>query len=96
MNRETCLHLFERSISGDASPDELILLKTFLENDVDLNQWLENQVVNSSETIDTDVEMKMLKDIRSQINYDNIPYILANKKNRNINPFCSPSNQKSL
>lgn len=75
MNKENCLNIFERYISGKATTDEISELKSFLENDKDINQWLENQILSSSNTIDSEIKMRILESIRSQTNYSNQPPI---------------------
>ncbi|GHV22132.1 iron dicitrate transporter FecR [Bacteroidia bacterium] len=83
MNKEICLHIFERYISGEASPDEIVQLKSFLENDINLNRWLENQTMGLSGTIDPDIKMRMLENIRSRTNYDTL-FVPVDSKNKNF------------
>lgn len=68
MNKENLLNIFELYISGKASPNEVSELKLFLENDKGLNNWLENQILNSDSTIDSDIKIRMLENIRSETN----------------------------
>ncbi|MCL1934018.1 MAG: DUF4974 domain-containing protein [Candidatus Azobacteroides sp.] len=84
MNKEICLRIFERYVGGEASPNEIAQLKSFLENDVNLNQWLENQIRDSSRTIDWDIKMRMLEQIRSQTVYDAALYAPVAGKNNNF------------
>lgn len=79
MNKETCLHIFDRYMSGETSPDEVMLLKSFLDNDLNLNRWLESRIMDSSDTINPDIQMRMLENIRSRTDYDTI-----GRKNKNI------------
>ncbi len=74
MSKEICLNVFERYISGNASVEEVALLQSFLKNDVNLNRWLEDQIMTSADTIDSDVKMRMLENMRSRIDY-NTPQI---------------------
>lgn len=69
MDKDNCLNIFERYISGEASSEEVFQLRLFLENDKRLNEWLESQIMNSPNVIDIDVKMRMLENIRSQTNY---------------------------
>ncbi|MDR0507311.1 MAG: DUF4974 domain-containing protein [Dysgonamonadaceae bacterium] len=82
MNKEICLHLFELYISGEASPEEVVQLKSFLENDPDLNKWLEVRVTGSFGTVAPDIKTKMLENIRSRTNYH-----IAGRKKKNIKRY---------
>lgn len=66
MDKDKCLDIFERYILKQASLDEIDQLCTFISNDLHLNQWLENEIMNSSSDIDVNIQMKMLDAIRSQ------------------------------
>ncbi|MDR1371031.1 MAG: DUF4974 domain-containing protein [Dysgonamonadaceae bacterium] len=70
MNKAVCLHIFERYVSGEASPDEVLQLKSFLEQDANLNEWMENQIMSSSHTIESEIKAKLLENIRSQTGYN--------------------------
>ncbi|MDR2948812.1 MAG: DUF4974 domain-containing protein [Prevotella sp.] len=79
MNKDIFL-LFERYISGEASPDEAIQLRSYFENDTDLNKWLEDQIANSPDTIDPDIKIRMLENIRSRTGYDTTLHVAPIKK----------------
>lgn len=83
MNKDICL-LFERYISGAASPDEAIQLKSWLESDVSLNKWLESQLTDSQQTVDPDIKIRMLENIRSRTSYDTALHVAIGKKNNNF------------
>ncbi|WP_080904735.1 FecR family protein [Parabacteroides sp. Marseille-P3160] len=69
MDKDKCLDIFERYISKQASTEEIASLCSFIHNDPHLNNWLESQISNSSSTIDMDLKMEILYNIRSQTNY---------------------------
>lgn len=69
MNKETLSNIFELYISGKATPNEISILKSFLENDKGLNDWLENQILSSDNNIDSDIKIRMLDNIRSEANF---------------------------
>lgn len=69
MNRENCLDIFERYIKGEASSQEVIELIAFLKNDANLDSWLESQILESSDSIGSNVKMRILDNIRSQAGY---------------------------
>lgn len=82
MDKKDCLYIFEHYISGTASTEEIMRLKSFLENDINLNRWLENHITSASDIIDPNIKMRMLKNIQVQTNYDTIADIPVNKENK--------------
>jgi ferric-dicitrate binding protein FerR (iron transport regulator) len=84
MDKDICLHIFERYISGEVSDDEVLRLRSYLKNDAALNRWIESRIADAPETIDPDVKTRMLNNIRSQTGYAIAPYVAAGKKNNNI------------
>lgn len=88
MDKEQCLNLFERYVQGEATPSEIVELKTFLENDTHLSEWLEKQILVSSDKIDSDVEMRMLKNIRYRTdNYRTVFFDRHSKAKKQIPYF---------
>ncbi|MDR1623829.1 MAG: DUF4974 domain-containing protein [Tannerellaceae bacterium] len=83
MNKKNCLSIFERYISGEALPDEIKELKSFVENNAGLNEWLEEGMEDSSDSINPDTERRMLENIRSRTDYGATLHAPANRKNRN-------------
>ncbi|NMA73753.1 MAG: DUF4974 domain-containing protein [Bacteroidales bacterium] len=88
MNKEKCLDLFERYLLNQASDEEVASLYSFIQNDPDLNRWLENEIKNSSPEIDEKVKKRMLNHIQSQINEE--------KKTKRIRSQTKQSNKYSL
>jgi len=89
MNKENCLNIFERYLSGEATSEEISRLRVFLENDKNLNRWLEDQILNSFNTIDSDIKMRMLDNIRSQTNYSTQTVAKGNKSNIYLKYFAN-------
>lgn len=69
MNSRNYLNIFERYLDGNASPEEITELRTFLENDSNLNDWIGNQIFNSPDNVDAGTKLKILDNIRSQAGY---------------------------
>ncbi|MBK5722827.1 FecR domain-containing protein [Dysgonomonas sp. Marseille-P4677] len=69
MDKDKCLDIFERYILKQASTEDVASLCSFINNDPHLNKWLENQIMSSSSEVDVDVKMRMLDNIRSQVEY---------------------------
>ncbi|MDR1201188.1 MAG: DUF4974 domain-containing protein [Tannerellaceae bacterium] len=84
MKKEDCLCTFERYIVGEASPNEIKQLKSFFENDIELNRWLKDQLVNSSEMMNPDIKRRILENIRSRTDYNASMHATVDKKNHNI------------
>jgi len=89
MNKENCLNIFERYLSGEATSEEISRLRLFLENDKNLNRWLEDQILNSFNTIDSDIKMRMLDNIRSQTNYSKKTVAKEHKPNIYLKYFAN-------
>lgn len=71
MNKKECLDIFERYILRKASQEEVESLHLYINQDQQLNNWLEQQIVNTSDQIDAEVKLRMLENIRSNINLPN-------------------------
>lgn len=80
MDKENCLKIFERYISGEATADEVSQLKLFMENNDSISKWIENQILNSSDEIESSIKMRMLDNIRSQTNYSISTNIQENRQ----------------
>lgn len=68
MKKEECIELFERYINRLASADEIKRLSNWIRNNQEISEWLEQQILTSSSTIDSEVQMRMLKNIEAGIN----------------------------
>lgn len=68
MKKEECIEIFERYIKQLASADEILRLSNWIRNNQEISEWLEQQILASSSTIDSEVQMRMLKNIESGIN----------------------------
>lgn len=79
MNKNKCLDLFEKYLLGEASSEEIESLCSFINNDPNLSEWLEEEIENSSSDIDVAIKMRMLDNIRSHTNYY-VETVLENKK----------------
>ncbi|MFT4071277.1 MAG: DUF4974 domain-containing protein [Dysgonamonadaceae bacterium] len=83
MDKDKCLNIFQKYVSGVASPLEIAELKSFLKDDIHLNKWLEDQIVSSSGDMDMDLKMKVLYNIRTQTkNYSTLD--LSNSDGRDF------------
>jgi len=87
MNKPNYKQIFERYISGEASPDEILLLKSFFDSNKDFEQWLENKISASSTTIEPDTEMRMLRNIRMQAGYHSEFYEGNDNKNKRFKVY---------
>ncbi|MDR2389704.1 MAG: DUF4974 domain-containing protein [Tannerellaceae bacterium] len=80
MNKKNCLYPFERYLSKEASPEEILQLKSFLEKDPMLNKWLENELRSSPEKVDSDIKTRMLENIRRRTDYNTTGPASGDKK----------------
>lgn len=67
MKKEECIEIFDRYIKQLATADEIHRLSTWIKNNQEISEWLEQQIQSSSSTIDNEVQMRMLKNIKSGI-----------------------------
>jgi ferric-dicitrate binding protein FerR (iron transport regulator) len=67
MKKEECIEIFDRYIKQLATADEIQRLSTWIKNNQEISEWLEQQIQSSSSTIDNEVQMRMLKNIKSGI-----------------------------
>ncbi len=71
MDKEYCLHIFQRYLAGESSLCEEEELRTYLMEDINLHQWLENQILQADNILDKDISMRILTNIRTQTkNYE--------------------------
>jgi ferric-dicitrate binding protein FerR (iron transport regulator) len=67
MKKEECIEIFERYINRLATADEIKRLSNWIRNNQEISQWLEQQILASPSTIDSEVQMRMLKNIDAGI-----------------------------
>jgi transmembrane sensor len=67
MNREECIEIFERYIQNKASEEELKLLIFWIKNNKKIIQWLEEQIMTSSDEMDQDIQMRILNQVKAKI-----------------------------
>jgi ferric-dicitrate binding protein FerR (iron transport regulator) len=67
MKKENCLEIFERYILNKATEDEVKLLVLWIKSNKKLSQWLEEQILSSSNEMDKDVQMRMFSQIKNSI-----------------------------
>jgi len=84
MQKEECIKIFERYIQNRASDDEIRQLKFWIRNNQEISSWVEQQILTSSSAIDSEVQMRMLKNIQAEI-YE---------KNNNDTTLQSKSNNR--
>lgn len=71
MDKEYCLHIFQLYLAGESSLCEEEELRTYLMENINLHQWLENQILQADNILDKDISMRILKNIRTQTkNYE--------------------------
>lgn len=71
MQKRECIEIFERYILNQATPEEIKYLNSWIRNNKEISTWLENQILNSSSKIDSEVQLRMLKNIEKKIDIDN-------------------------
>jgi len=67
MQKEECIEIFERYIQKRATPDEVTRLSRWINDNEEITLWLEQQINASSSTMDSNVQLRMLQNIKSQI-----------------------------
>lgn len=67
MQKEECIEIFERYIQNQATSDEIKRLSLWIKNNQEISLWLEQQIMMSSSSIDTEVQMRMLRNIEADI-----------------------------
>lgn len=71
MQKEECIEIFERYIQNASTPDEVKRLSFWIKNNQEISLWLEQQIMTSSLAIDSEVQMRMLNNIETEINANN-------------------------
>ena len=78
MQKKECVEIFERYVRGNATDDEIKRLSHWIRSNQEISSWLEQQILASSPSIDSDVQIRMLENIKVELN-------AANKKDKTIN-----------
>jgi transmembrane sensor len=81
MKKEECLNIFEKYILNTATTDEVKQLSHWIKHNSKISGWLEHQILNSSNEIDKNIQMRMLLNIKSEID-EKTP--IVNKSSRNV------------
>jgi transmembrane sensor len=63
MQKEECVEIFERYILNSAGEEEILRLSRWIRNNQEISSWLEQQILASSSAIDTEIKMRMLRNI---------------------------------
>jgi transmembrane sensor len=71
MQKEECVEIFERYIQNSAGEEEILRLSSWIRNNQEISSWLEQQILASSSTIDTEIKMRMLRNIEIGISTEN-------------------------
>lgn len=67
MQKEECMEIFERYILNRANDNEIKRLSSWINNNQEISSWLEQQISESSSTIDSDLQIRMLENIKTNI-----------------------------
>lgn len=71
MQKEECIEIFERYIQNRANKEEVRRLSAWIKNNQEISLWLEQQIMASSSIIDSEVRMRMLRNIETAISSEN-------------------------
>jgi len=71
MQKEECIEIFERYIQNRANEDEVKRLSLWIKSNQEISLWLEQQILASSSTIDSELQLRMLKNIEAEIDAKN-------------------------
>ena len=86
MQKEECIEIFERYIQNRANEDEVKRLSIWIKSNQEISLWLEQQILASSSTIDSELQLRMLKNIEAEIdaknNADNLQRHIRFRLNR--------------
>ena len=86
MQKEECIEIFERYIQNRANEDEVKRLSLWIKSNQEISLWLEQQILASSSTIDSELQLRMLKNIEAEIdaknNADNLQRHIRFRLNR--------------
>jgi transmembrane sensor len=67
MQKEECIEIFERYIQNQANPDEAKRLSLWIKNNQKISSWLEQEIIASPSAIDSEAQMRMLRNIEAEI-----------------------------
>ena len=68
MQKEECVEIFERYIQNRANPNEIKRLSGWIKNNQEISLWLEQQILYSVSSIESEVQIRMLRNIEAGIN----------------------------
>lgn len=71
MQKEECIEIFERYIQNRANDSEIRRLSLWIRDNHEISLWLEQQIMTSSKIIDSEVQMRMLRNIEAEIDANN-------------------------
>ncbi len=80
MQKEECVEIFERYIQNRANNDEIKRLSQWIKDNHEISLWLEQRILTSSSTIDSEVQMRMLKNIVAEIDSNTKENVTLNKQ----------------
>ena len=67
MQKKECVEIFERYVRGSATDDEIKRLSHWIRNNQEISSWLEQQILAASPSIDSEVQMRMLENIKVEL-----------------------------
>ena len=67
MQKEECIEIFERYIQNSATIEEISRLSNWIRNNREISLWLEHQIMASSSAIDSEMQIRMLRNIDARI-----------------------------
>jgi transmembrane sensor len=68
MQKEECIEIFERYIQNQTDQDEVKRLNIRIKNNQEISSWLEQEIMASPSTIDSDVQTRIFRGIENKIN----------------------------
>jgi len=80
MQKKECIEIFERYINNLANEDEIKRLGLWIRENQKISLWLEQQIMASSSTMDREVQLRMLKNIETEIDVDTDTDEMPDKK----------------
>lgn len=80
MQKEECIEIFERYIQNLASDEEIRRLSNWIKSNQDISLWLEKQIMATSSTIDSEVQLRMLRNIEIESNYSQVVNKQSNRR----------------
>ena len=67
MKKEDYFEVFERYILNTASPDEVKTLCQWMNNNIEISEWLEKQIHDSPDNMNKELQLKMFNDIKTTL-----------------------------